>query len=212
MVVVIDSRGTPCRDKAFQDTSYGWMFSACTMDDEIEGVRQLATRYPYMDLDRVGVFCPTGGPGAVRGLLEYPDFYKVGVSMVQHDSRLMPCTTIGDKFEGVSGPDAGHYYPEHLAENLNGKLFLIHGMLDQGNPPACLFRVVDALERTNKDFDMYLSPIGGHGTSGYPLRRAWDYLVTHLRGEEAPSAFKLELLLDYNELELEMEAKAYESE
>ena len=175
------------------------------------GIQQLGVRYPYMDLDRVGVICPSGGPGAVRGLLEYPDFYKVGISMIQHDSRLMPCTMFGDKFEGVPGPSAEHQYPEHFAENLRGKLLLMHGMLDQGNPPACLLRVVDALERANKDVDMYLSPHGHHGTSQYLLRRAWDYLVTHLLGEEPPKGFKLEMLVDNNELTLALDKKASET-
>ena len=210
IVVIIDGRGTPCRDKGFQDAGYGCVFSACNMDDEVEGLRQLAERFPYMDLGRVGVICPTGGPGAVRGLLEYPDFYKVGVSMIQHDSRLMPCTMMGDKFEGLSGPSPVHHYPEHLVENLKGHLLLMHGMLDQGNPPAILFRVVDALERANKDVDMYLSPHGHHGTSNYILRRAWDYLVTHLLDETPPKHFRLEMLVDTNEVGLASDVKANE--
>ena len=208
IVVMIDGRGTPYRDKPFLDESYGWVLSASNMEDEIAGIRQLAARYAYMDLERVGVICPSGGPGAVLGLLEHPDFYKVGVSGVQHDSRLMPCTMMGDKFEGLSGPDASRQYPEQLAENLKGKLLLMHGMLDQGNPPACLFRVAKSLELANKDFDMHLFAQGHHGASNYQLRRSWDYLVKHLLGLEPPKEFDLVSAVDMSDLVLKLDAKA----
>lgn len=207
IVVQIDGRGTPYRNKVFMDESYGWIFSASNMEDEMAGIRQLAKRFPYMDLDRVGVTCSIGGPGAVLGLLQYPDFYKVGISTVQHDSRLMPCTMLGDKFEGLSGPDGSRQHPEDLADRLKGKLLLMHGMLDPGNPVACLFRLVDALQRANKDFDMLSLPQGHHGGSNYQVRRAWDYLVTHLLGKKPPKEFNLETAVDMNEIMLNTDPK-----
>ena len=192
IVVTIDGRGTPRRDKRFQDDVYGRVLSGNLMKDEVAGIRQLAERYPYIDLERVGSACLTGGPGAVRGLLEHPDFYKVGVSVVQHDPRLMPCTVMGDKFEGPFDERCDHQYPEDLVENLRGKLLLINGMLDTGNPVACLLRLTHALEMANKDFDMHVSAGGGHGASNFQLRRCWDYLVRHLMGAEPPKEFALD--------------------
>lgn len=208
IVVQIDGRGTPYRSKEFMDESYGCIFSASNMDDEITGIRQLAKRFAYMDLDRVGVICSIGGPGAVLALLQYPDFYKVGISTVQHDSRLMPCTMLGDKFEGPSGPFGSRPHPEELVTRLKGKLLLMHGMLDPGNPVACLFRLVEALQLANKDFDMISLPQGHHGCSNYQMRRAWDYLVTHLLNKKPPKEFKLVTSVDMNEIMLDTDPKA----
>ena len=191
IVVQIDARGTPYRSKAFQDESYGWAESAGNLDDHVSGIQQLAEQYPFMDLKRVGICSLGGGVGAVQGLLQYPEFFKVGVAGMLHDSRLMAAPMWSDKYEGVQGPDFNYKYPEAYVENLKGKLLLIHGMLDFCTLPANVFRLVDALQKSNKDFDMLLLPSLGHGHSSYPVRRAWDYLVSHLQGITPPKEFNL---------------------
>ena len=192
IVVQIDGRGTPFRGKAFYDESYGWAASASNLDDHVVGIHQLVERYPYMDLNRVGIYCQMGGPGAVQGLLHYPDFYKVGVvAMSLHDSRLQAAPMWADKFEGSADLSDDHQYPEAFADNLQGKLLLIHGMLDITCPPAITFRVVEALQKANKDFDLLLLPNVGHTKNSYVIRRSWDYFVKHLQSTEPPKEFKL---------------------
>ena len=191
VVVQIDGRGTPFRHKAFFDESYGRLESASNLDDHVAGLKQLAKRYPYMDLQRVGVSNHmTGGPG-IQGLLKHPEFYKVGVWFMPHDSRLFAASMWGEKFDGLSGPYADELYPEAMAEKLQGKLLLISGMLDPVCPPAIVFRMVKALQKANKDFDLLLFPNLGHSTNGYLTRRAYDFLVKHLLEAEPPKEFKL---------------------
>ena len=191
IVVQIDARGTPFRGKAFQDTSYGWAESAGSIDDQAAAIRQLGERYPYMDMDRVGINTIGGGTGAVQGLLHHSDLFKVGVHGSLHDSRLMAAPMWSDKYEGLAGPDANHQYAEAYAENLQGKLLLMCGMLDFCTLPANTFRVVEALQKANKDFDLMLLPNLSHGISLYLVRRAWDYFVRHLLHEEPPKGISL---------------------
>lgn len=191
IVIQIDGRGTPYRSKAFQDESYGWVESANNLDDHVAGLQQLGERYPYMDLERVGIFSLNGGTGAVQGLLHYPDIYTVGVNGMCHDSRLFPASMWSDKYEGVNGPEPEHRYPEEFAGKLQGKLMLCHGMLDVSTPPANTFRIVEALQKANKEFDLLLLPNLGHGKTSYLIRRSWDYLVRHLQGVEPPKDFQL---------------------
>ena len=72
-------------------------------------IKQMAARFPYMDIHRVGVFGTSGGGyGASHAILVFPEFYKVGVSTSgDHDARL-------DKAwwnEAVSGiSDAGRLH------------------------------------------------------------------------------------------------------
>ena len=78
IVFTIDGLGTPFRSKAFHDVSYGNLQDGGGLEDHIAGMRQLAERRPYMNLDRVGIFGgSSGGYATVRAILAYPDFYKV---------------------------------------------------------------------------------------------------------------------------------------
>ena len=187
IVVQIDGRGSSLRSKVFQDKCYGSFQTASLIDDHVAGIRQLAQRYPYMDLERVGVTAhASGGSGCVEGMLRYPEFFKVGVGSSLHDRRFMSAAMMGNKYEEVSGPREDHQYAEQLVENLQGKLLLIHGMLDWCTPPASAFRLIEALQRANKDFDMLLLPNLGHEGSHYITRRVFNYFVEHLLGEEIP--------------------------
>ncbi len=191
IVVQIDGRGTSLREKAFKDHSYGWCPNSSDVADHVAGIQQLVKRYPYMDITRVGITShTTGGSGAFEGLLNYPDFYQVGTAGCLHDSRLMTATLWRDIFEG-DGPNPDEKYPEARVDQLRGKLLMMGGMLDQVAPPATIFRVVEALQKANKDFDLLLLPNLGHDFSGYLTRRAWDYLVEHLMGEEPPKEYRL---------------------
>ena len=81
-----------------------------------------------------------------------------------------------------------------LAKNLKGKLFLMHGLMDDNVPPQNTLVVVDALIKANKDFDLLLLPNQRHGygiDAPYVMRRRWDYFVKNLLGVEPPKEYKL---------------------
>ena len=192
IVVQIDGRGSPCRSKAFYDECYGAFQKASHIDDHVVGIQQLAERYPYIDLDRVGIAAHmSGGSGCVEGMLHHPEFFKVGVTVCLHDRRLMPAAMMKNKYEGIIQPEGDRQFAENLVENLKGKLLLMNGMLDATTPPAGTFRLIEALQKANKDFDMLMLPNQGRGCNDYMLRRTWDYFVKHLLGVEPPKEFKL---------------------
>jgi hypothetical protein len=80
-------------------------------------------------------------------------------------------------------------YPEECVESFSGKLLLIQGLKVSSIEPS--YRLVDALVNANKDVDMLCVPTMGHMVTPYTLRRQWDYLITHLMGEEPPEQFLL---------------------
>lgn len=190
IVVIIDGRGTAYRDKAFHHHSYGRMHLASDLEDHIQGIQQLADRYSYMDTERVGITGLGGCNGPAHGMLAYPDFYKVGTAISLYDVRL---ASVLEVYQGT--PQEGEYMdavPGQLAGNLRGRLLLIHGMMDNYFHPAGTFQLIDALVQENKCFDMLMLPKGGHmWRQGYPLCRAWDYMVRNLQGNEPPEGFKL---------------------
>ena len=200
VVVALEGRGTPYRDKAFLDHSYGNMADAGDLRDRIAGIQQLATRDLSMDLKRVGIVGTDGMTAPVRGILEYPEFFKVGISICLSDARF-GFAAITEQFEGVKrgkeGKAQGVYrYAEEWADSLSGKLLLIHGLLDNGVSTSATFRLADALQQANKDFDMVLLPTVGFDVPTYGIRRSWDYLVEHLLNTQAPKEFPLATGID----------------
>ena len=67
----------------------------------------------------------------------------------------------------------------------------MQGMMDDVQSASATFRLVDALRKANKRFDMLVLPNLGHNNSGYTTRASWDYFVEHLLGVEPPHDFEL---------------------
>src|SRR5207247_897483 len=191
VVVEIDGMGTPWRSKTFHEAYYGDMGDN-TLPDQVSGMQQLARRYPWIDIDRAGIYGHSGGGYAAAGaMFRYPDFFKVGVSEAgNHDNRSYE-DDWGEKWQGLLqvNPDGTTNYDNQanqlVARNLKGKLLLAHGTLDANVPPYNTLLVVDALIKAKKDFDLLLLPNRGHGFGNEPymIRRRWDYFVRHLLGE-----------------------------
>jgi dipeptidyl aminopeptidase/acylaminoacyl peptidase len=79
-----------------------------------------------------------------------------------------------------------------LVENLEGKLLLMHGDMDDNVHPAMTIQVVDELIKANKDFDLIVAPDRAHGLNEpYFIRRRWDYFVKHLMGKEPPLEYEI---------------------
>lgn len=80
-----------------------------------------------------------------------------------------------------------------LASNLKGKLFLMHGDLDDNVHPGGTVALVDALIKADKTFDFMVIPDADHGITQHPwvIRRTWDYFVQHLLGKTPPDNFSI---------------------
>ena len=202
IVVAMDGMGTPWRSKAFQDAYYGNMIDN-TLPDQVAGMRELAARHPWIDLGRAGIWGHSGGGNATAtAMFLYPDFFKVGVSQAGNHSNLTYEDDWAERYHGlmVKNDDGSTNYTgqdnaAHAAK-LQGKLFLIHGMMDDNVPVQNTLLVVDALVKANKDFDLLLLPHARHGFGQgadgmYVTRRRWDYFVTHLLGATPPGEYEI---------------------
>ncbi len=194
IVVMIDGMGTPWRSKRFHAAYYGNMGDN-TLPDQVAGMKELASRYPWIDIDRAGITGHSGGGFATAAaMFRYPDFFKVGVSQAgNHDNRIYE-DDWAEKWQGLleKNPDGTTNYDNQanqlVAHQLKGKLLLAHGSMDANVPFYSTLLVVDALIKANKDFDLIIFPNRGHGFGNEPymLRRRWDYFVKHLLGVEPP--------------------------
>lgn len=200
VVVQLEGSCNPNRSKSFHDACYGDM-GENTLSDQIAGLKQLKEQYPYMDLDRVGIWGHSGGGFATAAaMFKYPDVFKVGISESgNHDNRNYE-DDWGERYIGLETKDdngVSNYEKQAnqiFAKDLKGKLMLIHGGMDDNVPPYNSYLVVDALIKANKDFDFILLPNARHGygrDSYYIMRRRWDYFVKHLKGATPPREYQI---------------------
>ena len=209
VVITLDGMGTPGRSKSFHDTYYGAMGRDNTLPDQVAGMKELAARFPWIDIDRAAMWGHSGG-GFITAdaMFRYPDFFKVGISESgNHDQRVYE-DDWGERYQGLlhrlGGAHQGGDEPrdsyeaeanQTLARNLKGKLLLMHGMMDNNVPPQNTYLVMDALIKANKDFDLLLLPAQAHGygvDGPYVMRRRWDYFVRHLLGAEPPREYLMQ--------------------
>lgn len=188
VVVVIEGRGTPLRNKEFTDYHSGDIAYANDFSDRIAGMRQLAKRYQFMDLERVGITGHENQTNNVYALLKHSYFYKVAVVNCLYDPRFAIAPDeqyylVGDGAEKIR-------WPEDCIESFGGKLLLIQGMMSHLTPTGT-FRLVQALQKANKDFDMLLLPKMVNFITNYTVRREWDYLISHLQDISPPFEFPL---------------------
>ncbi|HKO03166.1 MAG TPA: DPP IV N-terminal domain-containing protein [Candidatus Acidoferrales bacterium] len=200
VVVEIEGMGNPLRSKKFHDFYYANMGDN-TLPDQVAGMKQLAQKYPWIDIDRAGIWGHSGGGYATAdAMFRYPDFFKVGISESgNHDNREYE-DDWGERYQGLltKNADGSTNYDDqanqNLAKNLKGHLLLAHGTMDDNVPPYNTLLVVDALIKANRDFDLLLLPNQHHGYGAanfYMMRRRWDYFVRYLLGAEPPHEFEL---------------------
>ena len=199
VVVQIDGMGTPLRSKSFHAAYYGNMGDN-GLPDQIAGMKQLAARYSWIDVDRAGIYGHSGGGfSSADAILRYPDFFKVAVSQAgNHDNRNYE-DDWAEKWQGLlerlsdSATNYDNQANQLLAKNLTGKLLIAHGTLDDNVPYYNTLLVVNELIRHNRDFDFILFPNRRHGFGNEPymVRRRWDYFVKHLMGAEPPREYRM---------------------
>ena len=172
------------------DNYYGF-FGDNGLPDHITAIKQLGARYSFIDTDKVGIFGHSGGGFAsTDAMLRYPEFFKVAVSGAgNHDNRSYNIYW-AEKYQGLLVRDTVRKTDNFAASangtyaaNLRGKLYLMHGDMDDNVHPAMTVQVIDELIKANKAFDMIWAPNRNHGLNEpYFIRRRWDYFVTHLMG------------------------------
>ena len=171
-----------------------------TLPDQIAAMKQIAKRYPFIDIERAGIYGHSGGGYATAdAMFRYPDFFKVGISEAgNHDNRSYE-DDWGERYQGLlkRNADGSTNYDDQanqsLAKNLKGHLLLAHGTMDGNVPPYNTLLVVNELIKANKDFDLLMLPNRGHGFGNEPymIRRRWDYFVRYLLGAEPPEGYEL---------------------
>lgn len=238
IVIQIGNRGgNPARSNAYH--SYGYYnLRDYGLADKKAGIEQLAARFPWIDINRVGIYGHSGGgfmTAAALLLPPYNEFFKVGVSSAgnhdnniynanwseqHHGLREVPVNQQQGQRGGSQGQNTGRTAPDdwlvsdqpqdgagtrfeiqvptnaELAANLRGHLLLVHGDMDNNVHPANTIRLVDALIKANKRFDMLIMPGQAHGfgpMQGYFQQRLMEYFAEHLLDAKPPAGVDMNI-------------------
>lgn len=198
--------GSPMRGKFYHRYGYGKLRDYPLADDKY-AIEQLADRYAYIDLSKVGIFGHSGGGFmSTAALCTYPDFYTAAVSSAgNHDNNIFNrgwseiyhgVKEAVKTVKGKDGQDSTVYtysckVPTNmeLVKRLKGHLLLVSGDMDKNVHPANTLRMVDALIKAKKNFEMIVLPGNGHGFGGkadaFFERKLWYHFAKYLLGDES---------------------------
>ena len=214
IVVTMGNRGGhPARSKWYHNYGYGNLRDYGLADKKAT-IEQLADKYSFIDRDKVGIHGHSGGGFmSTAAMLVYPDIFKVAVSNAGNHDNSVYNRWWSEKHNGVKenisekGDTTFLYMIDKnpdIAKNLKGKLLLIHGEIDNNVHPANTIRVVNALIKANKRFDMLILPTQRHGfgdMNEYWFWKTADYFSRYLLGDMT------ERPVDIEELNKEIERK-----
>lgn len=194
--IILDGRGTPGRGMDFHRYSYKNIHGCAGLIDHVACAEELKAKYPFLDLERVGIWGNSGGGYAtVSAMFLYPEFYKVGVASSGNYDQRMYEHSWTERYNGLYDPEV---YKKgditRLAGNLEGKLMLAYGAMDDNVSMSQTLRLCDELNKKNKDYDLVVLPRKNHNVPSdlYFIRRKMDFFVRHLLGEKPPEAFSME--------------------
>jgi dipeptidyl-peptidase-4 len=206
IVIEVGNRGgNPNRSKWYHTYGYGNLRDY-GLADKKAAIEQLAERYPFIDIDRVGITGHSGGGFmSTAAMLVYPDFFKVAVSESGNHENNVYNNTWSEKHHGLkeidepSGDVKFEYSVERnseLAKNLKGHLLLTTGDIDDNVHPANTLRMADALIKAHKRFDFFVLPGLRHSYQAQADYFFWvrsDYFCRWLLGRSPDSVDILEL-------------------
>lgn len=188
IVVQVDGMTTSFRTKEFEEVCYKNLKDA-GLPDHIAWIKAAAKKYPYMDIDRVGIFgCSAGGQESTGAVLFHPEFYKAAYSACGcHDNRmdkiwwneLWMGYPVDESYRACSNVNNAHL--------LTRPLMLVVGEMDDNVDPASTMQLVNALIKAGKDFELVVIPSARH-TMGesYGEHKRFDFFVKNLMGVNPP--------------------------
>jgi len=199
-VAVIDGRGTTYRSRDFSEGMFGKL-DTMHLDDHVTAIRQMAEAYTWLDINRVGIAGSSyGGWTALRGMLNQPEFYKVGLAVVAPGTfQTMYLDYHWTAYQGTPMYKTGSRMRENpldipsnwtamdsdaQVDRLKGKLMMIVGALDEHVPLGSSMRFYDKAAAAGKDISLIYMPNASHPTAmnSYSERKALEFLVDGLGG------------------------------
>ncbi|HUL49061.1 MAG TPA: S9 family peptidase [Gemmatimonadales bacterium] len=168
LVASVDNRGTGGRGARFQRVTYlrlGQYESA----DQIAAARFFGSQ-PYVDASRIGIWgWSYGGYVASRTMFVGGDVFKAAIAVAPVTDWRFYDTIYTERYMGMPADNPqGYELSSSLAyaDSLRGNFLVVHGTGDDNVHFQNTVRLVERLEKANKQFDMRIYPNKTHSISG----------------------------------------------
>jgi len=191
VVAVVDNRGTGARGEEMKKQTYLTLGKQET-EDQISAARYLGS-LPYIDADRIGIFgWSYGGFMALHGILQGNDVFEAAIAVAPVTNWKWYDTIYTERYMRTYEENKEGYEensPINYADQLEGRLLLVHGMGDDNVHFQHTAEMANALIMNNKQFDTYFYPNRNHGIYGGPTRlhlytKMTDFLMDALGEKE----------------------------
>ncbi|HSQ65704.1 MAG TPA: DPP IV N-terminal domain-containing protein [Polyangiaceae bacterium] len=186
IVVSIDARGTPFRDRAWERAIAGKLASV-PIEGHIEALRALGAQVPELDLSRVGVYgWSFGGFFAAAAVLSHPEMYKAAVAGAPPSDWHDYDTAYTERYLGLPSPldpkgDAVYAQSSLIEMTAHAPvprpLLLMHGTADDNVYFASSLKLAEALARANRPFT-FIPLVGQTHLVADPARSAVEWEKT----------------------------------
>ncbi len=164
LVFVLDNRGSARRGLAFEGRIKHNMGNV-EVRDQVDGVRWLVTR-GLADPARVGIYgWSYGGYMSAISLARAPETFKVAVAGAPVTHFDGYDTHYTERYMGTPQSNPTGYTASsvmHHVPTMTGKLLLIHGLIDENVHFRHTARLINALIRARKPYDLLLFPDERH--------------------------------------------------
>ena len=166
IVVAIDARGTPHRGREWERALAGHLGDVPVEGARPAAIAALGARYPEMDVSRTGVYgWSFGGYFAARALLARPDVYKAAVAAAPPADWRDYDTAYTERYLGLPGVEQGGVRPGVVSSRSRARrakagearpMLIVHGTADDNVYLLNSLKLVDALERGRRPFELFL--------------------------------------------------------
>lgn len=168
IVVTVDGRGTGARGQEFCKQTYMQLGKYETID-QIEAAKYLQT-LPFVDGGRIGIWgWSYGGYISSLCMVKGNGIFKAGIAVAPVTNWRYYDNIYTERYmrtpqENPEGYDQNS--PLNFAQQLQGKLLLVHGTADDNVHFQNSAEFIDKLVQANKQFDLFLYPNRNHSIYG----------------------------------------------
>ncbi len=178
-VLKVDNRGTANRGRNFAMATFHHL-GEVELSDNLTALDQALERFPQLDSTRLGWWGWSYGGTLAAYALAHSDRFKAGISVAPVTDWHNYDTTYTERYMGLPNDNAGGYENSSVvksAQNLRGRLLLVHGTSDDNVHVQNSMQFVDAMVNAGRPFDLQLYPGKTHGIAG---REARIHLFTRI--------------------------------
>lgn len=181
LVVCMDPRGTGGRGEWFKKLTYGQM-GLLETEDQIAFAKHIAT-LSFVDPARLGIYgWSYGGFMSLNCILKGADVFSMAISVAPVTSWRYYDSVYTERVNGLPQENPQGYdlpSPIYYANQLNGRLLLIHGSADDNVHPHNSYKMAQELVKAGKQFDMMIYTDDNHSMLPSGFQHIREKMVTY---------------------------------